>query len=1654
MSTINHFKSGFDDTRETVTVNGRIAIREALPGLDFENSVIAVNGFEADENYVLQENDICAVRTFPKGAPGSSPLEITLGILTLGAYTACDSIVAGATGKTIGQHFQNALMNWLAQDAPNANNGADGGLANIPQLRGAKNQSNKNRPIPIVLGKHLFTPMYIGSPYTEIGGEDGEDQYFTALYLLGWGKLEVSDVRLGPVSGLAKNAGRKTDGFLLYDKNDKFCDPSFADSSPQLELRQGPNPNRADGEVSLYPQRVVEERLSIELMNAEGKSPLEAIRFSAQDPQKVQIEFTFNNGLVSYDDKGGKQDASVGIKVEWRDKPGEDPDGGWQEFGRIGTNGGHSPTSYDSATRTTTITRKKNKAMRFTAERSFAYDEVKGAAGRTIELRIIRANSQPTDGRTADTVFLTAIRTWCFDNEATEAANGVMKPQAPMIQKYRDKTARLGFRIKAAENLQGTIDALNCIVQSYARVWNGSDWNGPEEPTSNPAGIALKILQSPALGNNAYPDSMLDLDSFGEFYEWCKEREYTCNGVLASEKRVDDLLNAILATGRGMRILNGSRYAVLIDKPRENPVTILNSQNVLEASNQKTFEDLPDGFSIKFVNELDGYQETEVYVMADGSARPGPMSRIESIEMPFVTDYRQAVKNGRYMLACRRLRPEIWNRKLSVDGYLIGIGDLVEVQDDTILVGIGEGAVIKGLRIENDAITEIQTDGVFDVTDTAQQYGIKVMQFDGVYSGKVRTIGVTIPKPGVYSDFAVTTPIPVSGRPVPGIGDIAAFGIYGRITTPAICFGKKPNGDGTFDVTLIPYQEGVYTTDSGEIPPYRTNITAPQGMAPLAEVPPDPVSRGDMLEAISEIDLSGQASVVYELRSSVNIIRKDNDGTAVPGAISCSQIMIAGNSPPAPSNMTLSYITSENGAAVLYTGPVPVGSWDWIEFILSDRGIELDRETVHALRDGSDAVVLDIENQNYPVFCHHDGQPKEGELPFSVQATLYLGANIVTDAFWSLDGAPRGITINQGGLITVAAEYRYADGMPRYPAQGEGGAADPMPGPFYPCPPESEWPAAQTLLGTSAEITVRALFRGQAHARKLRIRKVLDGAPGEQGGQGEQGDPAPRYLGKTVTKTTTNTVFIQFTSAYSANVAANVGDYVLYIGTSEAGASPWKKNFLLQWNGAQWIQLDPLSSANTDYYMGALRDMEGEELGAFNVLFAQKIMTIQAAIDELFARIITLKHPGVLKSANFTEETPTTRGEGFKFTSFGDAELYNCRKFTLLESGDIAIGHKRCYIDNDEILLQEYIGGNMWKTIAALGLAASLGLLSCRGTVDSDVILSPSTPFGTNAVYSIGYGNGKFVAGSSGNAIAYSPDGINWTAVSNSTFGPQSIYGITYGNGKFVAGGLFGAMIYSPDGINWTAVSNSTETTNIYDITFANGKFVAVGTNGKIVYSTNGINWTAVSNSTFGNRTILSITYGNGKFVAGSLFGAMAYSPDGINWTAVSNSTFGSQRIDSITYDGSKFVAVGGIIAGPGIAGNGAMAYSPDGINWTAVSNHPLMSNNIEVIIYNNNKFLAGNANGTMAQSPDGINWVLLSSPFNSSILSISYGNGRFVAGGFQGKLVYMLDGEAFWQSRAGFLEKHVTASATKYKLFDGKWINLNSNGSVTWSDS
>jgi hypothetical protein len=226
MSTLNIYRDAFTNKYDTIHEDENKPIKDIVND-NLDNAVIFVDGFERDKNYILKNDELCTIRVFPNDKAGNSGLEKFLGVITLGLYTLVDHIVATATGKTILDHAKEGLIKWLASDQDSAQQPDE--LQSIPQLRGAKNQSAYDKPFPFVMGKHLFTPYYIGKPYTTIGGEDGEDQYFHALFLLGYSRLKVTDIRIGEAD-LCSNKTGGPNGDGVYDGNPTPDNKLFMDA--------------------------------------------------------------------------------------------------------------------------------------------------------------------------------------------------------------------------------------------------------------------------------------------------------------------------------------------------------------------------------------------------------------------------------------------------------------------------------------------------------------------------------------------------------------------------------------------------------------------------------------------------------------------------------------------------------------------------------------------------------------------------------------------------------------------------------------------------------------------------------------------------------------------------------------------------------------------------------------------------------------------------------------------------------------------------------------------------------------------------------------------------------------------------------------------------------------------------------------------------------------------------------------------------------------------------------------------------------------------------------------------------------------------------------------------------------------------------------
>ena len=331
--------------------------------------------------------------------------------------------------------------------------------------------------------------------------------------------------------------------------------------------------------------------------------------------------------------------------------------------------------------------------------------------------------------------------------------------------------------------------------------------------------------------------------------------------------------------------------------------------------------------------------------------------------------------------------------------------------------------------------------------------------------------------------------------------------------------------------------------------------------------------------------------------------------------------------------------------------------------------------------------------------------------------------------------------------------------------------------------------------------------------------------------------------------------------------------------------------------------------------------------------------------------------------------------------------------------------------------------------------------------------LVKNSPFGGSQVNAIVWGKDKFVAVGDKGKIAYSLDGVTWTAVKNSTFNNKSdINAVAWGKDKFVAGGKnndYGKFAYSSDGITWTEVRNDALFRNyeISNIIWGNNKFVATTVYfqdcddyesvGMVAYSSDGITWVKTEYGEYGGH-IAHFVWCNNKFVVASTssYGegsAIYYSSDGITWNRVENYPLNGSTGAFACID-NKFVAVGYHLfdtdemydeegncirkteEGHCIGYEERVMYSLDGITWKEVKNKVFNKYSISINAWGNDKLVVAendytekNSSSKMAYSSDGIIWTLAKNyPFGKSKTNkIVYGNGVFVASSWDGKIAY-----------------------------------------------
>lgn len=146
------------------------------------------------------------VTIFPQGGGQARKWVRVIAIAIISYYTfgagGAGAANGGWLGVSAGTYYAIGTVALLAVNAlvpPPAAKGLGGGGGGDPfqqlaSLTGTSNQANPYGVIPCVVGTKRFFPPHAALPYTEISGDD---QYLRMLLDLGYGDLDISDIKIG-----------------------------------------------------------------------------------------------------------------------------------------------------------------------------------------------------------------------------------------------------------------------------------------------------------------------------------------------------------------------------------------------------------------------------------------------------------------------------------------------------------------------------------------------------------------------------------------------------------------------------------------------------------------------------------------------------------------------------------------------------------------------------------------------------------------------------------------------------------------------------------------------------------------------------------------------------------------------------------------------------------------------------------------------------------------------------------------------------------------------------------------------------------------------------------------------------------------------------------------------------------------------------------------------------------------------------------------------------------------------------------------------------------------------------------------------------------------------------------------------------------------
>lgn len=469
-------------------------------------------------------------------------------------------------------------------------------------------------------------------------------------------------------------------------------------------------------------------------------------------------------------------------------------------------------------------------------------DPIKVPSG-IYKLRIRRINSGAAD--VSGSGFQTLHDAYFYT--ATAYANNL-----PVIDPLVGKYARTAIRIKATDQLNGTVDAINALVTTICPDWDSLSSTWVNRTTNNPASLMRYVLQHPANAqrvSDAELNSRIDISQLQYWHAYCDNKGFTYNNVLSSAKSILDVLRDICAAGRASPALVDGKWTVIIDEPKTNVIQHFSTHNSWGFQGSKPLVKIPDAFKVVYISEKANYVQDEFYVYNIGQSKE-TANVFEELQLPGVTNSEAAFMHARWHLAQLLLRPETYNLNVDMEYLVCNRGDLVRVQHDVPQWGVGTARIkdyisTTTLTLDNDIPLVANTN-----------YTIRIRTATG--QSITRSLS-NITSSGYYNQISVTQPL----SEIEGAADnLVLIGILNKESQECIVLSVEPTTNGSARLTLCDYNSDIYSIDGGINEQTSFDFPIPNFDPNITRYPDSFISRISQYPSITSVTSGVDAAVV------------------------------------------------------------------------------------------------------------------------------------------------------------------------------------------------------------------------------------------------------------------------------------------------------------------------------------------------------------------------------------------------------------------------------------------------------------------------------------------------------------------------------------------------------------------------------------------------------------------------------------------------------------------------------------------------------------------------------------------------------------------------------------------------------------------------